>query len=130
MRKRVSGSAPSWNTVASDVAFIPPSDGERVLFCEHANVSETMIDISAKACVNQPFHWYCVGPNEVMRNDGVVFPVRWLAICNACHNSRKDLPDCAAQDAPWVGPPPVIHADFSGSTSAADSPCASREYDA
>jgi hypothetical protein len=97
------------NTGAQDVAVIPPEDGERVLFCEHASVSETSIDISAKACVNQPFHWYYVGPNEVMRNDGAVFPVRWLAICNACHESKQDPPDCAAKDAPWIGAPPIIH---------------------
>jgi hypothetical protein len=130
MMKQVSGFAPCWSAGARDIAVIPPQDGERVLFCEHAKVSEEFIDISAKACVNQPFHWYYVGPNEVMRNDGRTFPVRWLVICNFCNMSKKDPPDCAAQDGPWIGSPPVIHIDFDESTSAADSPCGSKEYDA
>jgi hypothetical protein len=129
MMKQVSGFAPCWSAGTRDTA-VPPQDGERVLFCKHAKVSEEYIDISAEACDYQPFHWYYVGPCKVkvVWKDGQTFPVRWLVICNFCNMSKKDPPSCAAKNAPWIGSPPVIHGDLAESTSAADSPRASKEY--
>jgi hypothetical protein len=92
--------------------YLPPVEGDRVLFCRHADVGENHIDISKKACSDQPFHWYFLGNDQsVMRiPDGARFPVRWLAICNGCN--AKATPDTAAdfaaQDAPWIGEAPNI----------------------
>jgi hypothetical protein len=104
---------------------LEPREGERVLFCRHADVSEDHIDISKKACPSQPFHWYCfLGDNEVTRkrirgknesgyaDDPMeTFKVRWLAICDDCHRQitpAKDATSFARRDAPWIGDPPEI----------------------
>src|SRR5579872_5903602 len=90
-----------------------PVEGERVLFCEHADVDEFHIDISANACPAQPFHWYWLGAMDqrATRNDGEEFPVRWLAICDDCQkrvNTFGAIADAARQDAPWIGAAPNI----------------------
>jgi hypothetical protein len=86
-----------------------PIDGERVLFCVHADVGEDHIDISAAACRFQPFHWYYFGEgNPVTRQiDGAKFDARYLAICARCERDNPGMAS-AAQDAPWIGDSPNI----------------------
>jgi hypothetical protein len=80
-----------------------PRDGERVLFCQHAKVSDEEILMEA------PVHWWWVGlkdgsPNEVTQNDGQVLRIRWLVLCEKCQTECKGRPDSfARQDAEWIG---------------------------
>jgi hypothetical protein len=82
----------------------PPHEGERVLFCEHADVDEDHIHLEG------PFHWYYLGESEEVQRmtDGARFPVRFLAICEGCHNLGFDPRGLIAKDADWIGPPPEI----------------------
>lgn len=98
-------------------AFLAPVESECVLFCQHADVSEFHIDISAKACADQPFHWFYVrgennGKAVCKRNDGEEIRFNWVAICSACERELKatkaDVMDFAGRDAPWIGEPPNI----------------------
>lgn len=83
-----------------------------MLFCGHASVSESHIDISKNTCPAQPFHWYYLGEEEVARDDGEKLVIRLLTICDDCEKrSRMDkisAIEFAMQDAPWIGTPPVI----------------------
>lgn len=87
--------------------MIPPVDGERVLFCEHCDVSEFHISVKA------PHHWWHLGEsNEVTdKRTGDTFKVKWLCLCDLCHKSIPHNEECtkfASKDAPWIGSPPDI----------------------
>ena len=93
----------------------PPSEGQRVLFCAHADVDEFHIDISLAACPDQPFHWYCFeNPGERVwrQSDGETFTAHWVALCDSCQRelsrSGVNIAKLIAQDAPWIGEPPQI----------------------
>ena len=96
--------------------IMPPSEGDTVMFCGHADVSEFHIDISRKACATQPFHWYWFEDPEgskaiAHREDGEEIRFHWVAVCADCHARFKDVFDAVKQDAPWIGAPPeIIHA--------------------
>ena len=82
-----------------------PHDGDTVMFCEHADVGDDHIHISAN------FHWHYFstddgGPMVAERDDGTELRCHWLAICDACEMEFKDPFEAARQDAPWIGPAP------------------------
>lgn len=84
-----------------------------MLFCPHAEVGHDHIDISAKVCPAQPFHWYIYegGPITDSRT-GEKFVSRWGAICQACENEARNDAEVAfslcTQNEQWIGEPPVI----------------------
>jgi hypothetical protein len=96
-----------------------PRDGERVLFCAHADVGPGHIDLSTASL--QPFHWYKVSddagnPNRVKRPDGREFDVSWACICNGCFvragaggmTDTYALERIIKRDAAWIGETPTI----------------------
>lgn len=87
-----------------------PAEGEIVLFCDHARLGAGFIDISAKACVFQPFHWYFFEGLTVTMDDGTKMQPRWLSICSKCEgeNAGGDPMRFAVHDARWIGGPPDI----------------------
>lgn len=87
-----------------------PRDGERVLFCEHADVDEFHV------CLTGAFHWYYFEAQVTRCSDGENVPTRWIAICEQCQAGMpgtsearyQRFEDIIAQDAPWIGEPPQI----------------------
>jgi hypothetical protein len=82
-----------------------PVDGERVLFCAHADLSDG---------VHLPgtFHWHRFVPHETVtdKRTGDTFDVEWFAVCQKCQIEMADKP-CTlvlTQDAEWIGQSPNI----------------------
>lgn len=100
------------------MGFLAPRDGDLVLFCQHADVCDEYIDISAKACNDQPFHWYHVGGGNgpTMARHTVHGKqsrvINWVACCNACYLKSPQLPEkFVGKEARWIGDPPKIRND-------------------
>lgn len=84
-----------------------PKDGDRVLFCEHADVSKDHIALEG-GC-----HWYEFKDEAELakHNDGDWFVVRWICLCADCHMRRQsgtNMLHQLRQDAEWIGDSPRI----------------------
>jgi hypothetical protein len=97
---------------------LAPREGDLVLFCQHADVCEEYIDISAEACKDQPFHWYFIGSDDgpniarMTPHGKVNRVINWMARCDACYRKSPELPGTViGKEAHWIGEPPVIRND-------------------
>jgi hypothetical protein len=82
-----------------------PRDGELVLFCAHAEITEERLFLAA------PIHFYWIEGGAV--RDGEEIETKHAAVCEACHMAivgGARLESLITQDAEWVGPPLEIAA--------------------
>ena len=103
--------------------YQPPIEGERVLFCRHANI-DTHAGIDTMRGLMGNYHWYHLGgvggEGVIARRRQSLLPgisaiepvrVRWLCICTHCHRlvlSGEPPIKMAAKDAAWAGSSPDI----------------------
>ena len=81
-----------------------PVDGERVLFCSHADLTDGIH-------LTGTFHWHRFVPHETVthKESGETFTVGWFAICDKCQDEfQDDPPEALQQDAEWIGESPDI----------------------
>jgi hypothetical protein len=81
-----------------------PVDGERVLFCAHADLSDDRVRLIGI------FHWHRFVPHETVtdKRTGETFEVEWFAVCEQCQTRYKKPERALRQDAEWIGETPNI----------------------
>ncbi len=81
-----------------------PVDGERVLFCAHADLRDGIH-------LTGVFHWHRFVPHETVthKETGETFKCEWFAICEKCQVEYADDPaEALHQHTEWIGTTPNI----------------------